>query len=392
MPSVKSLYRSHRVHPRRSRLQELQVAPRIAGLGCYACDASRPMGALGMSLLTKALRISTPGPNAVKLKSTPKEVKKVLAVAGPALAVIPGYGTALAAGAAVITRADQQNKAKRLQAAAQNAGDPNALLQAYGEIAGQVPGRVIGLDALKQVMNAIGATGGWPNVKKWKAQAVEDVFVGCKGCTPPTIPDWVKEQLSSGTSDPMAMVGPWNAHVNSTWGSKWLVGTAGNLQNQVLTDVFDYEVSQFAPQAPQTYGLASPDVPSAVPTAGPVSSVSTTPGVAAPSASPPATVAPPTPGGSPAVVTPPTSGTDPNLQAYVQALMRQGASQQQAFTAALAAIGNSGQAVTPQTQAEVASAVQQASSSPLPASMLYIVGGLAGLALIGFMMKKGKRS
>lgn len=101
-------------------------------------------------------------------------------------------------------------------------------------------------------------------------------------------------------------------------------------------------------------------------------------------ATPPATASPsPAPVPVPQIgVNPPTvtSATDPNLQAYIQALLDQGASQQQAFQAALAAVGNSGTAVTPAVQQAVADQVTTAGvGAGLPSWLLYVAGGAAVL-------------
>lgn len=245
---------------------------RVIGCGCQS-----GLGNLSGGILSKIIKASTPGPNSFKLASTPKEIKKVIAVAGPALSAIPGWGTLAAGGAAIITAADQRAKAQRLQSAAAAGGEANAILQAYQEVAGQVPGRLIGVSTLEQVAQAAGRAGLWPNIKRWSDAVVPEVVrTGCKGCTPPTMQDWVQ---GNANGNPLQLVDAWGNLVNSTWGSKWFV-PAGQIQRQILTDLIDALIVQANPGAPVYYGQAAELSPSNPP-----------PGLIAPV--PPPTVQPP---------------------------------------------------------------------------------------------------
>lgn len=376
-----ALYRRRNISSRSiSPLAALQAHPRfaaksraLAGFGC-ACEDEK-LGALGASFLTKVLRSATPGPNDFKLKSTPKEVKKVIAVAGPALSAIPGWGTLAAAGATVITAADQKLKAQRVM----QAGSGASLINEYSSMAGTVPGRVFGVDNMEKVIDAIGITGGWPNVKKWQSAVVDQVIrTGCKGCTPPTMQDWVKSKVSAGQLNPLALAPEWTSLVNSTWGSKWFVTSAGEVQNQAIIDMIDALIASVDPNAPLYYAQPQTEQPASV-----------TPGNP-PTTQTPVTQTPVTQTPISTLPAPPTSVTDPNLNAYIQALIGQGKSQQDAFTAALAALGNAGTPITPQVQQQVADSVQTASSS-LPSWAIPAGIAAGGLILFLAMRKRGHR-
>lgn len=95
----------------------------------------------------------------------------------------------------------------------------------------------------------------------------------------------------------------------------------------------------------------------------------------------------PVPGATPA----PVSATDPAMASYIQALISQGASQQEAFNAAMQALGRAGTPATPQAQQAVAEQVQQAgASSGLPSWAGYVLAGAAVLFALA-RPAKGKR-
>ncbi len=343
------------------------------------------LGDLGMSLLSKIVKISTPGPNAVKLDSTPGVVKKAIAVVGPALSAIPGYGTLLAGAAAVITVADQRLKAQRLQSAA-SSGNASSLMQEYQGLMGTVPGRALGVDALQKVVDAAGQQGLWPNVRKWSGAIVPQVVsTGCKGCTPPTMQAWVGQNING---NPLQLVDAWTNLVNSTWGSKWFVA-AGPVQRQILIDLIDALLYQTNPNVPLYYGQAAPDAPP------PASSPTTpAPSTALPAPSPaPIPLPPPTTTPPPAIVTGPPSSTVPasttaapippavadNTRQLIDALLAQGATQAQAFSGAMQSLAASGVQATPQVQQAVAEEVKAKSALPWP---WIIGGGAAGLLVL----------
>lgn len=349
-------------------------------LGACSCS-STPIGGLGASLFTKLIRSATPGPNAFKLQSTPKELKKVIAVAGPALNAIPGWGTVAAAGAAVITAADQRAKAQKVASA--NAGAQ--LMQEYSGIAGTVPGRAFGIPAMEKVIASIGQAGGWPNVKKWGDAIVDQVIMtGCKGCTPPTMIDWIKQKVSSGQNNPLSLVNEWTNLVNQTWGSKWLVASAGDLQRQALIDTLDALIAQVDPNAPLYYAQPSAD-PGTAPTPTPSPSPIPSPT--------PSTPIPGVPGATfplPVQTLPaPSSVTDPALSAYVQALMAQGQSQQQAFNSALQALQNAGVQPTPQVQQTVADTVKN--NAPSQAGVYSLAIGAVAVIGIGIVLSNRRK-
>lgn len=351
--------------------------------------ARRPqLDGLGLSLVSKIIKASTPGPNEFKLKSTPKEVKKVIAVAGPALSAIPGWGTLAAAGAAVITAADQRQKAQRLQGLAQ-ANDAGGLLQEYQGLMGTIPGRAFGVDTMERLIDAAGQAGLWPNVKKWKGGVVhEAVITGCKGCTPPTMIDWTRQNANG---NPLQLVDAWTNHVNSSWGSKWLVAS-GPVQRQILIDMIDALLSQVNPSAPLYYGQAAPDAPATPPPTSTAPPPSTAPTPAPPAAVLPAPSTPPPPAlttGGPSSTIPTTALPQPippvvadNTRQMIDALLAQGATQSQAFAAALQSLAASGIAPTPQIQAAVAEEVKASSPMPWP----WIIGGGAAAGLLALTL------
>lgn len=348
------------------------------------------LGELGLSLVSKIIKASTPGPNEFKLKSTPKEVKKAIAVAGPALSAIPGWGTLAAAGATVITAADQRLKAQRLQStAAQN--NATGLLQEYQGLMGTIPGRAFGVDTMEKLIEAAGQAGLWPNVKKWSNGVVHQVIAtGCKGCTPPTMQDWVRQNANG---NPLQLVDAWTNLVNSTWGSKWLVAS-GPVQRQILIDMIDALLAQANPSAPLYYGQAAPDAPAAAPAAtAPAPSTAVTPAPPPAVLPAPSTPAPPLTSGAPSSTVPAPTTPQPippvvadNTRQMIDALLQQGATQSQAFAAAMQSLAASGVPPTPQIQQAVAEEVK-AKSTELPWPWI-IGGGTAGLLVITLLLTR----
>lgn len=117
-----------------------------------------------------------------------------------------------------------------------------------------------------------------------------------------------------------------------------------------------------------------------------------------------ATPAPtPTPTPSPTPVTLPATTTSPAItvnvpatvpandtSGMIQQLIAQGASQQQAFAAALQSLAAQGVQPTPQVQQQVAADVASA-SSPQQAGVYWLAGGAAALILIGVIASRRKR-
>lgn len=356
------------------------------------------LGDLGLSLISKIIKSATPGPNEFKLNSTPKEVKAAIAAVGPALSAIPGWGTLAAAGATVITAADQRQKAQRLQGAAAS-GNASSLMQEYQGLMGTVPGRALGVDAMEKVAAAAGQQGLWPNVKKWKDAVVhEAVITGCKGCTPPTMIDWVKQNANG---NPLQLVDAWTNLVNSTWGSKWFVAS-GPVQRQILIDMIDALIGQVNPSAPLYYAqpaAAAPPPPAPVPVPPPPPvAVAPPPSIVTPTPTPtPITLPAPTTTPPPALTTTGPSSTVPgtaaipptvadNTRSVIDALLQQGATQAQAFSAAMQSLAASGVQPTPQIQQAVAEEVKSKSADvPWP---WIIGGGTAGLLVLTLVLTR----
>lgn len=180
-----------------------------------------------------------------------------------------------------------------------------------------------------------------PDWKRWEDQIVKD-----------QIDAWLYDQPTIATS-----------YTTSTWAQP----RVGTLASEVLAK---YQSPAPSSSAPATSPGSAP------------SPVLNTPSTAQTPVGPVTTLPVPANSQTPAVVPVPpiTSATDPNLQAYIKALMDQGASQQQAFNAALQAMQNSGVAPTPEAQTQVAQAVQSAGaggSNVFPPWVLYAAAAAA---------------
>jgi outer membrane protein with glycine zipper len=327
-------------------------------------------------------------------------------------AIMPGVGTAIGAvvggiAGAIAGRGDPNKAEKKVLS-----DDLDQYINLY---MGRVPGRAFGAQTMEKLIDAAGQRKMWPNVKKWSGDAIHGAIYGCKGCTPPTVVEWVRQQVAGGNLNPTTLVDPWGALVQRTWGSKWFV-PSGNVQRQLIIDLLDALIAQQVPNAPQFYAM--PEAPPA-----PVASV--------PSAPPPAVIAPvpppvlppmatlphflpmPAPAmpvppsaasamatttSAPAqITTQPTSGgaatlATPDITAQVQSavanMLAQGASPPTAYQATVDSLASQGVAVTPDVQNAVAQQVTQASAGG---------GGLllAGLAVGAFVLLNsgsGKRA
>lgn len=94
----------------------------------------------------------------------------------------------------------------------------------------------------------------------------------------------------------------------------------------------------------------------------------------------------------PIVVNAPATVAPDQTAAYIQQLMQQGASQKQAFDAAMQSLAAQGvNTSTPAVQQQVASDVQ-AASSPQQAGVYYLAAGAAALILFGVVMSNRKKS
>lgn len=159
-----------------------------------------------------------------------------------------------------------------------------------------------------------------------------------------------------------------------------------------VTDLAKEILAKYAPATPAPINPA-PVTPAPVKTVTPVTGA---PNVAVPN---PIAAGPiVTDTGQPAAVVPaapvPTSAADPNLKAYIDALIAAGANQQQAFNAAMAALSNAGVPPTPEAQQQVAAQVQAAGTGqglPTWATVLAIGGLMFALARPVGKSRRGKR-
>lgn len=305
---------------------------------------------------------------------------------------VPVIGTAVGAVVGAIAGALFSKKKDPNQA------EKNALsgqLDEYLHVQGSIPGRAFNLTTLKQLIDAAGYRGMWPNVKKWSGDAITGAIEGCRGCTPPTIRQFVKDQVAAGDIDPMSLASKFTDIVNRTWGSKWFVQSAGATQRQLMIDLMDYFIAENKPDAPLFYApgwtvaaqTPPPPPPVAAPTPVPVPVITPTPApIAAPvplpapaplPVQPPTTVAPPN-----AVVTPTPTQPQIDVGALVKSLMDQGASQQQAFLAAMQNLQSQGVPPTPQVQQAVADQVKTAGVGNLPTWAWVAIPVILGGAIV----------
>lgn len=320
---------------------------------------------------------------------------------------IPGVGTAVGAVVGAIAGALFSKKKDP------NAAEKEALkgqLDEYVRVQGSVPGRAFTLTVLKQLIDGAGYRGMWPNIKKWSGDAIAGAIDGCKGCTPPTIRQFVKDQVAAGDIDPISLASKFTEHVNRTWGSKWFVQTAGATQRQLMIDLMDYFVAENKPDAPLFYAPgwtvaanapAPTPTPAPTPVPTPTGASSSEPGApyvatgkmqdglpiyqgpdkslytwnpntkqlvliyspTSTTAPKPLPVQPPRTDLAPAIVLPTPSQPQVDVSALVSSLMQSGANQQQAFLAAMQNLQAQGVQTTPQVQQAVADQVQASGSA-----------------------------
>jgi hypothetical protein len=148
------------------------------------------------------------------------------------------------------------------------------------------------------------------------------------------------------------------------------------------------------------YGVPNPAPPTGLipqpvltvspsPTPTPSPSPTPTPSVTA-SPSPTVTTLPAT-GNTPAItVNVPATVPPDNTAALISQMMAQGASQQQAFAAALQSLAAQGVQPTPQVQQQVANDVA-AAANPQQANVMLLAGGAALVIVIGIIASRGKK-
>lgn len=203
------------------------------------------------------------------------------------------------------------------------------------------------------------------------------------------------------------VVGPWMAQWGQEGNADWR-----RWENQIVTDLIDaylydqpivatsYTTSRKAnpalsdvvkalPTSQPSPASSSAGAPSAAPVPLPVAAPA--PSVSLPAVSPAPNPSAPLPlpvlpgGSAPAASAFTPSGID--VAAIVKPFLDQGASNQQAFAQALQALQNQGVPPTPAVQAAVADAVQSGAGIPV---WLKIAGGVAGVAAIGYIIKRRK--
>lgn len=318
--------------------------------------------------------------------------------------------------------------------------DVNARQNLFGQWAsmgGQVPGRQIGLTSMREIWKGAAHEGHFP---KWQGQEqrIDYAIDGCNKCDPNTFTVlWPKAQ-QAGVRDAKTFIDQYFIPANASMGDHWAVPT-DPIGYQVLYDTADAYLSQKAPGSPAY--VASPSSPTPAPvqqqpaTTMPVTTPTGQPlpvagqGVTSQSlaaagyliagrdaagttvyqqpggpllmlvngqlrpyvqspvsyTSSPLPVVIPTPQNTvlPSGQVVPASTVDPNTQALINQLMSQGATQQQAFTAAMQALQQQGIQPTAAVQQQVANAMPQPITSGLSGNWtVYALGALALLSVM----------
>lgn len=322
--------------------------------------------------------------------------------------------------------------------------DVNARQNLFGQyttMAGTVPGRQIGLATMREVWKGAAHEGHFP---KWQGQEqrIDYAIDGCNKCDPNTFNVlWPKAQ-TAGVRDAKTFIDQYFIPANASAGDHWAVPQDA-VGYQILYDTADAYLSQKAPASLPYVSTPPSPTPAPIPptpvTAMPVPTPTGQPlpvvgqGVTsqslansgyivigvdplnglqvwqqpgarpvelsngqllpyypptpAPQSSPvPVVIPTPAPQQSvlPSGATVPAAGIDPNTQAYINQLLAQGASQQQAFSAALQQLQQQGVQPTPQVQQQVAAALPAA---PVTSGLsgqwpMIIAGGLALLSIL----------
>lgn len=294
--------------------------------------------------------------------------------------------------------ADYQLKQAAAQQLQQTSGDVAALLQQYAQIAGNIPGRIIGASTMKQLVAAAlqsgliaASTGQWPDMVNDFYDATDNsCATNAKHRCPQGLAVAVKNAVSAGVFDPQQILtqfwAPKATEVTGAHGN-WIMPT-DPMAKQILIDAIDQLVAQQNPSAPFTYGI-NPDpaqevaLPAPIPTTtaaaslapittGLVQNLPPVINVSVP-ASPPALQA---------------AGIDPATSAMIQKMMDQMAAQNatsaQMQAAAMQALAASGANVN-------SPAVQQAAVADVNAAKVvsagtsvnpWVLGGLAVAAVL----------
>lgn len=348
------------------------------GLGAYMVNGPEGFARVFSHPSLAGLGLSTTTSSAASGASTGASV---------GTAILPGIGTAIGAVVGAVAGALFRSKKDP------NAAEKEALkgnLDKYMQVQGQIPGRAMDLLGIKQLIDGAGYRGMWPNVKKWSGDAITGAIDGCKGCTPPTIRQFVADQVKGGDIDPFSLANKFTDIVNKTWGSKWFVASAGATQRQLMVDLMDFFIAQNKPDAPLFY---APDWTVAANTPPPAAAIpAPTPApTPIPTPTPTPSVTPtPTPIQTPGVPLPSIPQIQPSLDvsALVQQLMAKGATDQQAYLAALQQLQSQGVAATPQVQQAVASQVSAAGTGAGLPDWAKTAGIVAGVALLAFALAR----
>jgi len=193
------------------------------------------------------------------------------------------------------------------------------------------------------------------------------------------------------------VVKPWTATMGGNWENgpaDWVNWQKQAVIGQIDAYIYDQPIVSTGYTTSRKANPSIADVVASLPSAGqpPVSQPAPSTGAPLPVAPPPVTTAPapaqpiplpvgpaPTPAVPAPVVNPTTTGANVDVSGLVAALMAQGATQQQAFAAALQSLAARGVTATPAIQQQVADQVSSAGAGgALPAWAVP-----AGLALLG---------
>lgn len=305
--------------------------------------------------------------------------------------------------------ADYQLKSQAAAQLQQSSGDVNALLQQYAQIAGNIPGRVIGSSTMHALVDAAlqsgliaASTGKWPNMLLDFYDSVDNqCATNHKARCPQGLSVAVKNAVAAGVYDPQQILSqywaPLATQVTGAHGN-WIMPT-DPMAKQILIDAIDELVAAANPNAPFTYGINPDPAPvAAVPVA--VSPVLLAQPPVAATAPPvqitPAMVTPTsTPLAPPALV---AAGIDPATSAMIQKMMdqmsAQNASAAQMQAAAMQALQNQG--VNTNAPAVQQAVVADANAAKVQTAGLgsinpWVLGGVGALALVFALARPAKR-
>jgi hypothetical protein len=320
--------------------------------------------------------------------------------------VAPFFGPIgkLVAVAVAFAGADYQRKQAKAAQLVQSGAGGAELIAKYKEIAGQIPGRLIGVDGLKQILGTFVNAGGYPPLTvdrepgspasrvayEFALQAAQAALVNN--------PNAAAGDVYRNEFQRLRSVDPRNAWIGGMYVQK------GVAQEQLFIDLIDAALASINSQAPFSYGIEAPqevaapvvNVNSTLPpgTFPPVN-VSLQPVNISPIVTPPATL----PANISPSVTPPvaltSAGVDQSTQNYINALLaqmkEQGANNAQMMQASMAALAQRGvNTSAPRVQSAVAADVQQVQTAGLANVNPWLLAGLGGIALVFALARPGR--